>query len=200
MKNDGLSRFCQHPWKSELMCWWLMVLFWNSRCFYYCRSTSKLFFLHEIQTNNFALLCPTYWYMLAFVTAMIVCYLKPKLRARVVLLLLTILVIAMRSGQCYDTGLFFICSLSFFNTVFPLTIKSRLFQSLFYGHFSFQQYHHFFYPVLLWIFRACFSQTIHKWHQLDVVNVFLVHVLSIIAISHHSNNSLFYVSIDWTAG
>lgn len=43
---------------------------------------------------------------LAFVSAMIVCYLKPKLRARVVLLLVTILVTAMRSGSYCDTAFF----------------------------------------------------------------------------------------------
>lgn len=44
----------------------------------------------------------------AFVSAMIVCYLKPKLRARVVLLLVTILVIASeRSGSYCDTACFF---------------------------------------------------------------------------------------------
>lgn len=37
---------------------------------------------------------------------MIVCYLKPKLRARVVLLLLTILVNAMQSGRCRVTAFF----------------------------------------------------------------------------------------------
>lgn len=43
---------------------------------------------------------------LAFVSAMIVCYLKPKLRARVVLLLVTILVTAIRSGSYCDMAVF----------------------------------------------------------------------------------------------
>lgn len=48
---------------------------------------------------------------LAFVSAMIVCYLKPKLRARVVLLLVTILVTAReRSGSYCDTAFFILHS------------------------------------------------------------------------------------------
>lgn len=48
--------------------------------------------------------CVAGW--LAFVSAMIVCYLKPKLRARVVLLLVTILVTAIRSGSYCDMVVF----------------------------------------------------------------------------------------------
>lgn len=70
---------------------------------------------------------------LAFVSAMIVCYLKPKLRARVVLLLVTILVTAMRSIVCSycDTAFFpaqCACNRFFFCQCFGSvpTIKSFL--------------------------------------------------------------------------
>lgn len=104
---------------------------------------------------------------LAFVSAMIVCYLKPKLRARVVLLLVTILVTVKRDGSYCDMALFSLTLLSAFAAMLVLPyaldvcvcffvhshshfgrcVYSARFQpsSLFFcGYFSFQQYHHFF--------------------------------------------------------
>lgn len=97
--------------------------------------------------------------MLAFVTAMIVCYLKPKLRARVVSLLLTILVITMRSGRCYDTGLFFNIHSSFpspscyfFRVKLSSDHKKPTFLKPILWAFFISAISSFFYPVLLWIF------------------------------------------------
>lgn len=57
---------------------------------------------------------------LAFVSAMIVCYLKPKLRARVVLLLVTILVTVKRDGSYCDMALFSLTLLSAFAAMLVL--------------------------------------------------------------------------------
>lgn len=57
---------------------------------------------------------------LAFVSAMIVCYLKPKLRARVVLLLVTILVTVKRDGSYCDMALFSLTLLSVFAAMLVL--------------------------------------------------------------------------------
>lgn len=93
---------------------------------------------------------------LAFVSAMIVCYLKPKLRARVVLLLVTILVTAMRSIVCSYCDTAFFPAQCACNRFFSANVSAQ-FQpsSLFCGYFSFQQYHHFFCIVL--VICTCFT-------------------------------------------
>lgn len=65
----------------------------------------------------------------------------------------------------------------------------------------------FFYSVLFWIFVPGSTKRYTKWHQFDVVNVSLVHVLSITRYSHQPSAitpiSLFFMcqlTRCWTAG
>lgn len=124
---------------------------------------------------------------LAFVSAMIVCYLKPKLRARVVSLLVTILVTAMRSIVCsYCDTAFFPAQCACNRFFLPMFRLSSNHQVFFVGIFHFSNIIIFF---IVLVICTCFTARMAS--SLLINDFFVIHRH---ARAHHFNKWTFFMN------